>query len=210
MKASRSGPLVASLAIAAAALAPPAHACDSSSCAMLTRGQSGLLRKGGWTVDMFFRYTDQGQPLLGSVDVPQAIRPRIDFAGQRLQPFYHVELEGSDSIVQADAAYGVTDRLAVTASIPLIGVRSYNHIHYPPPPDSTAPTDGEHGHGGTTPSGPSLLRLRTEGNGDALLGLRYALVASSRQRLQAAVALQVPIGRSRITVSATRPSAAWG
>jgi hypothetical protein len=189
---------LASLALAGASLAGPADACDSSSCALLTRGQSGLLPKGGWTVDMSFRYTDQGQPLLGNVNVPQAIRPRVDFAGQRLQPFYHVELEGSDTIVQADAAYGVTDRLAVTASIPLLGVRSYEHIHYPPPPDPNAPVDTEHGHGGATPTAPRLLRLRTEGNGDALLGLRYALVAAPRQRLQAGVALQVPIGRSRI------------
>jgi hypothetical protein len=191
-------PFLASLALASVALVPPAGACDSSSCALLTRGQSGLLPKGGWSVDLYFRYTDQGQPLLGKVDVPQAIRPRVDFEGQRLQPFYHVELEGSDTIVQADAAYGVTDRLAMTASIPLLGVRSYNHIHYPPPPDPNAPVDDEHGHGGAAPSSPSILRLRTEGNGDALLGVRYALVASPRQRLQAGIALQVPIGRSRI------------
>ena len=190
--------LFASLALASAALAPRAEACDSSSCAMLTRGQNGLVGKGGWTVDFYFRYTDQGQPLLGNVNVPQAIRPRVDFAGQRLQPFYHVELEGSDTIVQADAVYGVTDRLAVTASFPLLGVRSYNHIHYPPPPDPNAPTDDEHGHGAAAPAGPSILRLRTEGNGDALVGMRYALVATPRQRLLAALALQVPIGRSRI------------
>jgi hypothetical protein len=189
---------MASLALAGALLAPPADACDSSSCALLTRGRSGLLPKGGWTVDLYFRYTDQGRPLLGNVDVPQAIRPKVDFAGQRLQPFYHVELEGSDTIVQADASYGVTDRLALTLSLPMLGVRSYNHIHYPPPPDPNAPVDTEHGHGGAAPSGPSLLRLRTEGNGDALLGLGYALVATPRQRLQAGVALQVPIGRSRI------------
>jgi hypothetical protein len=150
-------------------------------------------------VDLSFRYTDEGQPLLGTVRTPQAIRPRVDFAGQRLQPFYHVELDGSDTIVQADAAYGLTSRLALTAAVPMLGVRSYNHIHYPPAPDPTAPVEGDHDHGGAgAPAGPSLLRLRTEGNGDALLGLRYALVAAPGHRLQAGLAVQVPIGRSRI------------
>jgi len=189
---------VASLALAGAVLVPPAEACDSSSCALLTRGQNGLLARGAWSVDLSFRYTDQGRPLLGTEDVPQAIRPRIDFAGQRLQPFYHVELDGSDTIVQADAAYGLTDRLALTASLPLLGVRSYNHLHYPPAPDPTAPVDAEHGHVGAAPAGPSLLRLRTEGNGDALVGLRYAVVAMPGQRLLAAFSLKLPTGRSRL------------
>jgi hypothetical protein len=189
---------VLSLALAAAALARPAHACDSSSCAMLTRGQAGLIGKGQWSVDFYFRYTDQGQPLLGKADVPQAIRPKVDYENQRLQPYYHVELDGSDTILQADAAYGVTDRLALTLSLPLLGVRSYNHIHYPPPPDPTAPFDTEHGHGGADPSGPVVLRLRTEGNGDALFGTRYTLLGSPRQRLHAGLGIQIPIGRSRI------------
>jgi hypothetical protein len=80
----------------------------------------------------------------------------------------------------------------------MLGVRSYNHIHYPPPPDPSAPVDDEHGHGGAAPSGPVMLRLRTEGNGDALLGARYALLSSTRQRLHAGLGLQVPLGRSRI------------
>lgn len=192
---------IACLTLAGASLARPSPACDSSSCALMTRGQAGLIPKGGWTLDFYLRYTDQGQPLLGTADVPQAIRPKVDFTAQRLLPYYHVELDGSDTLVQADAAYGITNRLAATLSVPILGVRSYNHIHYPAPAapaDPGAPVDGEHAHAGAVPSGPVILHLRTEGNGDALLGLRYALLGSPVHRLNVGLGLQLPIGRSRI------------
>jgi hypothetical protein len=194
-------PLMFALLALAGALPRPAVACDSSSCALLSRGQSGLVPRGGWLVDLSFRYTDQGQPLLGSNPTPQALRPRVDFAGRRLQPFYHVELDGSDTIVQADAAYGLTSRLAITAAIPLLGVRSYNHIHYPPAPDPAAPTapvDEEHGHTSSGPAGPTLLHLRTEGTGDALVGFRFAALAGPTQRLVAGLSLKVPVGKSQL------------
>jgi hypothetical protein len=195
------GPLLFALLALAGALPRLAVACDSSSCALLTRGESGVVPRGGWLVGLSFRYTDQGQPMLGSSPAPQALRPRVDFAGRRLQPFYHVELDGSDTIVQADAAYGLTSRLAITAAIPLLGVRSYNHVHYAPAPDpaaAAAPVDEEHGHAPSGPAGPTLLHLRTEGNGDALVGFRFAALARPTQRLIAGLSLKVPIGKSQM------------
>jgi len=202
MRVRGAGILFASATLAAGGSARPAAACDSASCALLTRGP-GVVPKGEWVVDLSFRYTDEGQPLLGSTPALEALRPRIDFVRQRLVPFYHVELNGSDTITQADAAYGLTSRLALTASLPLLGVRSYNHVHYPPPPDPTAPAapvapvDDEHVHA-VTAAGPTRVHLRTEGNGDALVGARYAVVLSPGQRLLAGLAAQVPIGKSRL------------
>jgi len=192
------GPLVVFGALLAGALAPPTEGCDSTSCALLTRGQKGVVPKGGWVVDFSLRYTDEGQPLAGSTPTTLAVRPLVDFADRKLQPFYHLELDGSDTILQTDAAYGVTSRLAVTASLALLGVHSYNHLHYAPPPDPNAPADPEHGHGGASPSGPTLLHLRTEGNGDAFVGFRYALVAAPAQRLLAGFSMKLPTGRSQI------------
>ena len=192
---------LAAVIVATAALAPPSEACDSASCALLTRGQDGIVPKGSWIVDLSLRYTDEGQPLLGTAPALEALRPRVDFSGRRLQPFYHVELDGSDTIVQADAAYGLTSRLALTASLPLLGVHSYNHIHYPPAlpatPAPADPTDEAHAHAAGA-TGPTLLHLRTEGNGDALVGVRYAVLSGPGQALTGGLALKLPTGRSQI------------
>ncbi|PYQ18241.1 MAG: hypothetical protein DMF81_25475, partial [Acidobacteria bacterium] len=65
MRVRGAGILFASATLAAGGSARPAAACDSASCALLTRGP-GVVPKGEWVVDLSFRYTDEGQPLLGS------------------------------------------------------------------------------------------------------------------------------------------------
>jgi hypothetical protein len=51
--------VIAFAAGAAVAHGAPALACDSSSCALLTRGQNGTLAKGVFRLDLSFRYTDE-------------------------------------------------------------------------------------------------------------------------------------------------------
>lgn len=60
------------LTLALAASTPGAFACDSTSCALLTRDLTGFLPKGALRIDLSFRRTDDGQRLEGSgfVQVP--------------------------------------------------------------------------------------------------------------------------------------------
>jgi len=69
--------LLALAAVAALAPAVPALACDSSSCALLTRGQSGTLGKGAFRLDLSFRYTDEDVRLQGSQRVTDVYVPKV-------------------------------------------------------------------------------------------------------------------------------------
>jgi len=62
------------------ARARPGTACDSSSCAILTRGGLGTLTKGAFAVDLSFRYTDEGKGLAGSSATRDVVLPRIDYS----------------------------------------------------------------------------------------------------------------------------------
>jgi hypothetical protein len=123
---------VLSLAVVSAALVAlprPASACDSSSCAILTRGGLGTLTKGAFTVDLAYRYSDDGKRLAGSSPTEDVVLPRIDFDGQRLLPGFHRELDGSANALQADVSYGVSSRLSAFVSLPLFTSKRVVHAH---------------------------------------------------------------------------------
>ena len=61
---------------ALAALGRPASACDSASCAILTRGGLGTLTKGAFAVDFSYRYSDEGKRLAGSSSTEDGCSPR--------------------------------------------------------------------------------------------------------------------------------------
>lgn len=185
-----------------AAGASDAGACDSSSCVLVTRGQGGALAKGAFAVDLSFRYTDERARLSGSAPTEDVIRPRIDFDGQRLLPGFHREMDGSMNSLQADLAYGVTSRLTALASVPLFSRKAFEHAHAastPAAPGATTPEDDPHGHGGPAAAEPSVPReYRTDGFGDTLLGLRYAVWGAGPRRLSAGLVVKLPTGESRL------------
>lgn len=185
------------------ALARPAGACDSSSCAILTRGGLGTLAKGAFTVDFSFRYTDEGKPLAGSSSTTDVVLPRIDFDGQRLLPGFHREIDGSSSALQADVSYGVTSRLSAFVSLPLFTKKRYVHTHVLGSHTPVQPTDpvdpgDPHGHGPAPEEAPTPLAYESDGFGDTQVGMRYALWGGAAQRLSAGVAVKLPTGDSRL------------
>ena len=167
------------LALAAAVLgaAPPAGACDSSACQLVTRGQSGLLPRGALRVDLSFRQTDETRLMRGSDTTDLVLRPKIDFENRRLTPGYHDELGGTSRFLQLDLAYGLGARTSLLASIPLVARRSFDIGH------------------------PPVLRetYETTGNGDAVLGVRRALLAGPTASLVAGLSIETPTGRHRLT-----------
>jgi hypothetical protein len=151
----------------------PAWACDSTSCMMMTRGQNGALGRGAFRVDLSFRHTQQDQLYAGSEQTDSVLRPKVDFARQRLIPGYHGERGGLEQFLQLDLSYGLTSRVTVLGSVPLIAHRSYQVTH------------GAFEH-----------IYDTTSLGDAVLAVRYAL--DTRSRWVAGFAAKLPTGRSRL------------
>ena len=193
--------LAASLAVCLPA-AREAFACDSASCVLVTRGQDGVA-KGAFSVNLSFRYSDESKRLDGGSNADSVVIPRIDFDGQRILPGFHRERSGDANSLQADLAYGITSRLTAQASLPLFGRKAYAHTHLPvPPPPTTDPIeplpDDGHGHGGPAAATPIDREYRSDGFGDTLVGLSYAVWGSGAQRLTAGAALKLPTGESQL------------
>jgi hypothetical protein len=165
--------LVPVLAALALAVPSPAECCDSTSCMMMTRGQQGALGRGALRVDLSFRHTQQDQLRSGGSAADSVLRPKVDFEGQRLIPGYHGERGGHEQFLQLDLSYGLSSRVTLLASAPLVAHRSYQVVH------------GQFEHVYDTTS-----------FGDVLVGARYALDGGART--VAGLSAKLPTGRSRL------------
>ena len=149
---------------------------------MMTRGQNGLLGKGQARVDISFRRTPMTALLQGSDPVATVLRPKIDFENERLLPAFHEDFGGRDAFLQVDFSYGISGRAAVIASIPVVAARSFDMGHA------------------------AALRetYTTAGNGDGLLGFRYAFLQGSTHSLVGGLSVEVPVGSHTLRAPAGR------
>jgi hypothetical protein len=152
-------------------------ACDSASCALVTRGQNGVATKGGGRIDLSFRYVDDGTGLLGREPIGEVVRPKVDFENGGLRPGYHRETGGREAFLQLDGTYGLSARLTLVATVPVINHRSYDHLH--PAGSSTA--------------GFAAVPFTSEGFGDIWAGARYALTS----HVVAGASIKAPTGSYR-------------
>jgi hypothetical protein len=158
--------------VLAFALGPgEAAACDSSSCALVTRGQGGVLAKKAFRIDVSYRYTDDAVLLEGRSPVAQVYRPKVALETGRIWPAFHRELGGHDSFLQLDLAYGLASRTTLLASVPVLAARSYGVAH--------VGIQQEYG---------------TRGFGDVLFGVRQAIFGG----LVGGLSLKLPSARHRI------------
>ncbi len=151
----------------------PAAACDSNCCLMLTRGGSGLLRRGGFQIDLSYRSTDMSAKRAGSSSTSQVIRPKVLLEEGRLIPGYHEDLRGTDAFLQVDVAYGLLASTTVFASLPVLSQHRYDI-----------------GHGGYQTS------YDVRGIGDLLIGARQSLVHSPQHSLVASMGFQLHTGKN--------------
>ena len=154
----------------------PAPACDSTGCLLATRGESGLLRKGALQVDLSYRQTSMGTPMRGSSRAREVVRPWADTIRGELWPGFHREEAARERFLQLDAAYGLTSRVVLFASAPLMTDRWYRIAH-----GSLAP---------------QLYDYSTEGFGDAVVGARVGIMGGMRP-LVATFGVKLPTGNSR-------------
>jgi hypothetical protein len=159
-----------------------ASACDSTTCLLATRGQSGLLRKGALRVDLSVRQANLTDRMRGGTEIDRVLRPKVDFERGLLRPGYHDELGGEDRFLQLDLAYGLGTRTLLLTSIPVVARRAFD---IGPPPVSAE-------------------SYVTTGNGDLLLGVRHALWTGGSSALVAGLGLEAPAGRHRLESPADR------
>lgn len=160
----------------------PAPACDSSSCALVTRGGGGTLPKGSLRLDLSFRYADQTRGYAGSQPIGAVLRPKVDFEHGLLLAGFHREVGGRERYLQSDLAYGLTSRATVMLSVPLLIQRSY-----------------EISHGGSFQQD-----TMTRGSGDLLLGVAYGLWEGASSSLVARAAVKAPTGNYRLIATYDR------
>ena len=168
--------------VAAAAVAGPlataasAPACDSTSCALVTKGPGGTLPKGALRVDFSYRQTDQTEPWAGGEPTDTVLRPKVDFEHGFILAGYHREVGGTERYLQCDLSYGVSSRASVFVGAPLLIQRSYDIAH----------------------GGSFLQATDTKGFGDILTGVQYAVLRGTSHRLVARAALKLPTGEFRL------------
>jgi len=149
---------------------PPAGACDSTGCLLLTRGQNGVLAKGTWRVDLSFRDTDQSDSRRGGGPTSLVLRPKIYFEQERVVPAFHLDRDGQERFLQVDVGYGLFEKTTVFLSLPAATQRAHDVVH------------------GTVNTAYDVW-----GVGDGVIGLRQAL--AHRGALVGGLALKAPLGR---------------
>jgi outer membrane putative beta-barrel porin/alpha-amylase len=149
--------------------APAAQACDSASCSLLTRGESGLLPKKRFRLDFSFGRSDQSVLLRGSQEVDEVFRPRVFLERGTVIPGFHRDIDGYDQTVQADGTYGLSARVNLVASVPLAVWHSHEVAH-----------------------GSIAQEYGTVGIGDTLVGVRWAL---RPRALVGGFSVKLPTGR---------------
>lgn len=165
------------LVLAAGTLAgPPAGACDSTSCSLVTRGASATLPKGALRLDLTLRQADQTRGYSGGDRVDEVLRPKVDFERGFILEGYHREVGGRERYLQCDVSYGVTSRLSALVSLPLLIDRSYDISH----------------------GGSFEQETTTTGFGDVVLGAQYGVVSGPSRQLVARAAIKTPTGRNRL------------
>jgi len=129
-------------------------------------------------VDLSYRFISQSRKLSGTKEVSEILTPKVDFENGVLLLDHHREIRTQNTLVQIDLSYGLTSRLTLAGTLPIINQRDHEHWD-----DVGDPVD-EHF---TRSDGSS-------GFGDVRLGARYALIVKTKDLLTGTVTLKLPTG----------------
>ena len=173
--------LAAAAAVAAAVTSRAQATCGSANCFLVTGTQEGMAGKGRIVVDLSWRSIEQDRRLEGRDEVDEVLTPRIDFENEVIEPNHHRELRTDNQLVQVDVSWGMTERLTLGVSLPLINDRDHEHFdEVGTPEEHFVDTDG------------------TSGFGDVRVGLRGTLHAGKSSLLIGGAALKLPTGEYRL------------
>ena len=152
--------------------------CGSANCFLVTGTQEGVRPSGILTVDLTYRYISQSRKLEGSKEVSDVLVPTIDFDNGVIDTSdLHREIRTQNTLVEVDLSYGVTPRLTIAGSLPIINQRDHEHYH-----EAGTPTEHFSNQDGTS------------GFGDVRVGARYAFVVKTKDLLAGGLAIKFPTG----------------
>ena len=152
--------------------------CGSANCFLVTGTQEGVSAAGILTVDASYRFIPQGRKLSGTKEVSDVLTPKVDFENGLLLPDHHREIRTQNTLVEVDLSYGVTPRLTLSGSLPIINQRDHEHFDDADDPllEHFTKEDG------------------ASGFGDVRLGARYAFLVKGASLLVGGLALKLPTG----------------
>lgn len=165
--------LAGALAMGTAALLPEnATACTSSVCQMANRQEADAPRRGRLRIDLSYRYADNATRRAGSASTQQVVRPYVDLERGLLFDGWHDDYRAQESLLLAEATFGLSDSTTIHATFPLQADRRMEG-------------------GDETCENPYGAR----GLGDLTLGVRHARRVAGGT-LSGTVAVKVPTGPS--------------
>lgn len=168
--------------LATLSLGPLVHAtCGSAGCFLVTGTEQGLTGTGKLGFDLSYRYVDQDVKLAGSDDVPEVLAPKIDFETGEIEPDHHREIRTQNTAVLLGVTYGMTERLTLAVSLPLVQDRDHEHF-------DEVGTEEEHFSGSDG----------QRGLGDLQAGVRGALLVGERNLLLGTLMVKAPTGAYRL------------
>src|SRR5262249_40399279 len=97
-------------------------------CFLATRTQDGALARGTFRFDLSYRYVDQSRKREEGSSTDLVLTPGVHFEEGVLEPNHHEEIRTDYHLVQADASYGLTGRLRLLPSTPLVSAKHHEHI----------------------------------------------------------------------------------
>ena len=157
---------------------PVLATCGSANCFLVTGTSEGVSQEGKLTFDISYRYIPQDKKLEGTHSVNVVLTPKIDFENGVIIPNHHSEVKTQNTLVELDMAWGLSARLTLAASLPLINQRDHEHFD-----DADTPN-------------PTFTRQDgSSGFGDVRFGGRYAFLVKSKDLLVGGATIKIPTGQ---------------
>ncbi len=155
--------------------------CGSASCFLVTHSDEGIGTTGAFVVDLSYRYVAQTKKLDGSHSTGEVLVPGIDFENEVIEPDHHREISTRTASLLLNLGYGVTSRLSVFGTLPLLVDKNHEHFDDVGTPDEHF-TNGD----------------GSRGFGDVTVGARYALLVKANDLLVGSASVKAPTGAYKL------------
>ena len=157
----------------------------------MTQSQGSLRDKGSFRFDLSYRFMDERR-VVGSGG-GDGLGTRIDFEQGAIFTGHHQDKGMQHRQLQVEAAYGITRRLTVFGTLPILNEREHAQYEMVVPGASFA----EHTHA-AAPAGAVVSSIvgshGAQGFGDAQLGALFAIRARADTPVIARLAVELPTG----------------
>jgi hypothetical protein len=176
MRKARLSSVVLTSALMVVVAARAEATCGSTACFLSTRTQDGALLRHTFRLDLSYRFVDQSRKREGTDSVDEVLTPGVNFDEGVLELDHHREIKTAFQVIQADASFGLTDRLSLLASVPLLSAKHHEHVVIEGGEERFSDGDG------------------TTGFGDVQLGARYAFLPTVRDLVLLTASVKLPTG----------------